>query len=267
MIFEFLFGAMQLAVAGTGGLWLWRDYKRDFQGSKTVILKLRRALGIAGEADDVSRANAAVQLYAKNLGALREAVATITSNHQMAERQSTEQRRLATEFESVEVEALRKGDEDAAAASAMAKIQSLKRAELFETHAEKQVIAARVLREELDAVEMEFEIVRTEADTVRVYAGIEEANRQLYQLISHVEAETGLTARGELKQTLLDTERKMLKSGALLEMAHSRGNGRVRKLLQLAEVRQDLDEVRKRVALPAAPVAALVDNNGQAANS
>ena len=261
MIFEFIYGAMQLAAAGAGGLWLVRDYRRNFQGSKTIILKIQRALGMAKEGDDISRANTAVERYAKNLGSLREAVATIKSNHLMAERQAHEQRRLAAEFESVEIEALRKGDEDAAAASAMAKIQSLKRAELFETHAAAQISAARLLQNELDAVEMEFEVVRTEADTIRIYAGIGEANRQLYQLISHVEAETGLTARGELKQTLLDTERKMLKSGILIEMVQNQGNGKVKKLLQIAEVRQDLDEVRKQVALPAAPVAISANGN------
>lgn len=99
---------------------------------------------------------------------------------------------------------------------------------------------------------MEFDAVRTEVETIHVRSAIAEARTRLYQIVSHVDAETGLTARGELKQALISSERKMLKSGILLDMVNKTGDVKIRKMLQVAEVKQELDDARKRIALPPA---------------
>ena len=54
----------------------------------------------------------------------------------------------------------------------------------------------------------------------------------------------------------------MLKNAVLLDMAQSYGNGRMRKLLQIAEVRKDLEETRSRMMLPAASVVVSSNGNG-----
>lgn len=245
------FFVLELAALGAGGLYLYRDYRQGFPKTKALVVKIQRALHLGGEPDEVAIANAAIEKFAQGLGALREAVAEVETNHQMAVQQGLEQSKLAASFLEVEKDALRKQDENTAAVAAVAKINAKARAELFEEHAQESLKVAKVLHDELDAVEMEFEARRTEVDTVRVRAAIADARQKLYAVISQVEKETGLTAVGQLKQALVSSERRMLKTGFLLDMASNSGNGKIRKMMQLAEVRYDLDETRKLIALPA----------------
>ena len=254
-LMSMIWGVMELVFVGGAGLFLYQDYKRGFVTTKALAekagSKFRQLTGI--RESEVDKANRAVEQWSRQVGVLRESVASIKANHQLAEKRNREEMVLVSQFNKVQENALRVNDQDAAAAAAMAKIQAAQRATLFAEHAIEQIQVARALEQELEGVEVEFDIIRTQAETVRVNAEISEARRNLYELTSSIEAKTGFTSRGVLEQALINTEHEKLKSGALLDMAFKHSSSRVHRYMQLAEVNEELDQARKRIALPPAP--------------
>ena len=252
---DLILGLIQLAALGGGSVFLWQDYKHDFTKSKAlyagVTNKVRRLTGM--RESDVEKANIAVQDWAKNIARLRDSLASIEASRKKALRQGMEQKLLAADFQNLITDALRQNDEDAAAAAAFGKVQAQKRAQLFTEHAETNAQVAKVLAEELEGVEMDFEAARTQADTIRVNSEIADARKQLYGLVSDITVE-GFTPKGQLEQSLLTTEHSMLKAGVLVDIASKRGGKkRVERFKQVAEVTRELSEARNRLALNPAP--------------
>lgn len=261
MIFELIWGVAQLAALGFGGLYFYADYKRGFVSTKALVeragTKFRQITGIRESETD--KANRAVEKWARSVALLRESVASIKANHQLAEKRHNEETILAGQFRSIAENALRASDQDAATAAAMAKIQAEHRAQLFGEYAQEQMQVARILEQELEGVEVEYDIIRTQAETVKVNTEISEAKRNLYGLVSSIEAQTGFTARGLLEQAVINTEHEKLKTSAMLDMASKHSSSRVRRFMQLSEVNRELDETRRRIALLPAPAEAVED--------
>lgn len=254
-IFDLVYGLIQIVVFGGGAVFVWQDYKNDFAQSKAlcagVTNKVRRLTGM--RETDIEKANNAVQDWAKNIARLRNSLASIEASRMQALKQSQEQKLLAADFQNLVVEALRQKDEDAATAAAFGKVQAEKRAQLFAEHAETNAQVAKVLGEELESVEMDFEAARTQAETIRVNTEIADAKKQLYGLVSEITTE-GFTPKGQLEQSLLVTEHNMLKTGVLVDLASKKGGKRrVERFKQLAEVNRELNEARNRLALNPAP--------------
>ncbi|OGD31026.1 hypothetical protein A2W60_01050 [Candidatus Azambacteria bacterium RIFCSPHIGHO2_02_46_12] len=253
-IFDLVWGAAQIVLAAGIGLFVYRDYRKGFPKSRAILKKAENAvLRLTGQVnnDPTSKAEEAVQKYARILGSLKEAVASIQASYQQNSRLAQEQHKLSRDFRTIEEMALRKGDEVAAAQAAIAKINCEKRAVMFAENAKKQFTAAKMLLEELDGVEAEFEIIKTQSETIRVQYEIAEANKQLYALISQVESKAGLTPRGEMDKLLLATEHAQLQSEALLDITYNRGSGVMNKFMEDATVRAEIEDARKRIALPA----------------
>lgn len=248
-------GVVELVLVGGTGLFLFQDYKRGFVATKGLAekagSKFRQLTGI--RESEVDKANRAVEQRARQVAILRESVASLKANYQLAEKRHHEEMILVSQFNKVEEQALRANDQDAATAAAIAKIQAERRVQRFADHAQDQIQVARVLEQELEGQEFELDISRTQAEDVRLNNEISEAQRNLYELTSNIQAQTGFTARGVLEQALINTEREKLKTSALLEMASKHSLGRVSRFMELAEVKQELDEARKRIALPPAP--------------
>lgn len=262
-IFDLVYGLVQVATLGGSAIFVWQDYKRGFATSKSLFegatRKIRRLTGL--RESEVEKAQNTVNAWAKNIASLRESLASIEAGSKQALRQSQEQKLLASQFEDVEVEALRKNDEEAATAAAVAKIQADTRFNLFEEHAQAQNEVARVLERELDSAEMEFGMAQTKAETIGLNESISEAQCNLYELVSNIGI-NGLTPKGELEQAVLRTEHKRLKAGVLLRLAGKTNNNKVRRFMQIAEVSKELDQARKRIALlPASTEASAVEES------
>ena len=158
-------------------------------------------------------------------------------------RQSQEQRLLSSQFETLEEAAIRKNDEEAATAAAVAKIQADKRSELYYDHAEMQFRVGTILQRDLGVAEMDFAKVKTKAETIVVYASIAHAQERVYELASDITVR-GFTPKGELEQALLTAEHKMLKSGFLVDLADKQSNNRVNGFMRDAEVSAELERTR-----------------------
>lgn len=254
LIFDLLGLVVVLGTLGGGGLFLWRDSKGNFAVTKALAGKAMQKVGkFVGRGDgEIEIADKAINCYAKNLGMLRDAVATIEANYKQAGRQAQEQIKIADDFQEVEEDALKKGDQETAEVAAIAKIQALKRVEIYEDSAQTQIKVAEVLSRELEETEMEFDVVQTKAETIRVYHSMAQAKRQLYNMISNVEKSIGLTSQGQLNQLLLKTEHENIKADSLLEMAKKRNSNKARGLIEATDVRKDIEEVSKKLGLLAA---------------
>lgn len=253
----FLFTIAEIVVTVGAIVFFYKDYKNDFARSREIIAWILDK--IKGREGAVSCAERFVQAYAKQIGALREAVATIEANQKIAEKRAFEEAHLAVSFKSVVDEALRRGKDKEAAAAAVAKIQCEMRADLFREHAQQQIRVAEEMHDGLESAEMEFEIVKTQAETIKVYAALTEAKRQLYGLISEIEAKTGLTAKGNIRQILLTVETDMYKADSMLRLAGRNGRARVESFMRQVEVQNELEEARQRIALP--PADSITDND------
>lgn len=258
-IFDLVFGVIQLVALGGGGIFVYQDYKHGFVTSKAILAgashKFRRLTGI--KESETDKATETVEKWAVNIAKLREAVASVSANSQLAVKQSQEQRFLVSQFSQVEEEALRKNDEEAATVAAVAKIESERRSNLYAEHAQSQAEVAQVLERDLDISEMEFCKAQTKAETIRLNESIAEAQGNLYQLTSSFNVD-GLTPKGELEQGVLRTEHKRLKSGVLLRLASKNDNSKIHRFMQDAEVKRELDSTRNRLALPPASTEASV---------
>ena len=252
-LLSFVWGLAQLGLLAAGSLYLWNDYKHGFPRMKLLATRARdliHTLPLLG-GNGVASAEKTVARYGQSLGSLREAVATLEANHDQFARRACESRQIATEFGKVVEEALRAHDEHAAEVAAVAKVNAERRAELFEKNAQSQQDVARIMHERLDGVETEFEIIKTKADTIKVCAAVADANRRLYELISEVDPQRGLTANGEIETLLLRTEHEELKSMKLIEMAKPNGSSLREKYVRESSVQQALNEARDRLSLPA----------------
>lgn len=263
LVFDLIGGLIQLAVLGGSAVFLWQDYKNDFTKSKLLLTGVtRRIQRLTGRKEtEVEIANKAVENWAKQIARLREALASVEASRDQSLRRSQEQKLLTADFHDLLMEALRKEDEDAMTAAAFGKIQAEARFQLFVEHARTNSQAAKMLAEELDGVELEFETARTQADTIQVYAEIGGAEEQLYGLVSNFTAD-GLTPRAQLEQSLLTTEHKKLKAGHLVDLATRRsGQKRIDRFKQATEVQRGINEARNTLALNPAPQEG--DNNGK----
>lgn len=253
-IIDFVWGLMQLAgVAGTG-LYVYSDYKRGWATSKRLLgrvanLTLRRT-GY-GE-DSEKKINAVINEYARQVASFREDVASIEADAKVYENKAREQEAEAHQYWGLVEGAFRCGDQEAAAIAAEAQVQAETRRNLFTEHASDQARVVRVMRLELDNLEMSFEQKKTKAETARVRLRKAQAKRRLYELSSEVHEKYGLTPSGELDKIFLDAEREDIKTGVLLEMVREGPRLRAGQLLHSVEVERVLEEARQRLALPPA---------------
>ena len=142
----------------------------------------------------------------------------------------------------------------------VAKVEAGKRTEYFSSHLGDQQRILQALRQNLDLKEMEFDGLKTKAETAKVVAQIMQAKKQLYRLTSNVEAKVGFTIGGQIEQLLLSVEHENLKTDSLLGMVPNNGQQKLLQFRQQTEVRKEIEGIRQRIALPPAPPGAENDN-------
>ena len=251
-ILSFLLGLMELAMFGAGVMYFLVEYRRGFSQTRYLF---EQACSFAQDffhlqVDPKKRTEAVVSRFSKSLGVLREAVATLQANYEVAAHQVAEQGKLVQDFRELEEQNLRSGDEDTALAAATAAVQAEKRMALYRETAQSQIQAATELQEELDREEPHYDTIQTQAETIHVNSAIAEARQSLYELLSDVQAQTGLTARGTLKQLVEASEKDRIKSGKLLEMVRRSSSSKMRDMIGDSEVRRELEATRQRMSLP-----------------
>lgn len=251
-IIDLAWGLMQLAAFVGGGLYVYKDYKNGWVTTKRLVDRAQGfALKMTGfRENEVSRANKLVGDFAQQLDSFRRAVASIEADIQIAEKQAKEHGVLAGQYAGLVEVALVRGDEETATVAAEAKIQAEKRMEMFFAHVADQRKVAGIMREELAVQEGNFDVMQTKAVTVQVRAQLAETKEKLYGLVSDVHIKSGLTPRSELERLLVDTERKDIQSGILLDMVRNSPRRFADRLLRSAEVENVLKGVRQRLALP-----------------
>ena len=245
---------LELLAVGGVGLFVYRDYKNGFPALSSMYQRGCGILRIAGRKEDtITRVDRLVAQHAKGLALLRDSVATIKANAEQTARRMGEQGILAVEWTEVAEEAARAGNDEALTLAAVAKVEAEKRTKFFAGHEAEQRRVLKILEDQMAVKEMEFDGIRTKAETARVVHQITEAKKNLYLLSSNVEAEVGLTTNGQLEQLLLGVEHEDLKTDALLEMVQDSGKGRIIQFRQQYDVRKAIEEVKQKIALPPAP--------------
>ncbi len=252
LILSFLWGLLELGIVGITLFYVWIDYRRGFPSIRQAIERLyelgQRLFHL--NKDEKKRAEVIVRSFGKHLAIIREAVATLQANYEVAARHAKEQDKLATDFRQLGEENLRHGDEDTGFAAATAAAEARKRMQMYEETAQQQLIAAEELQRQLDREELHFGAVETQAETIYLNNAIAEAKNQLYELLSDVEAKTGLTVHGTLAHLLESSERNRIKSGKLLDLVRHSSNGKMRDMIINNEAHMELEAMRQRIALP-----------------
>ncbi len=257
-MFELLFF---VAVFGGSGYGLYRDSKNGFINTRFIIEKVsggKIELLHSQEDKHLIIAETAVANTAKNVSTLRESIAEIDANMQMAMKQSIEQTQLARSFQGILDQVVNNPDrQEEVQVAAVAKVESQKRANLFQGLANSQASVLIGLQKELDSAEMELDISRTKASTIKVFVAITHSRKSLYSLQSSVSQE-GLTPKGEIDNAIYEAEKEMIKSATLLDMVSKNSGSRAKKLLSSLDIDNEIDAARKRSALPPAPAEAQV---------
>ena len=251
-ILSFLWGLLELSLVGAALFYVWIDYRRGFPSA-------RRAIDWAYETGlrifhlnegEKKLPGKIVNNFAKRLAVTREAVATLQANYEIATRKALEQKKLMTDFCQLGEESLRQNDDDTALAAAEAMKDARQRMEMYEEAAQEQFLTAEELQKQLERQERQFGVVSSRAETIELNNMLAEGRKQLYSLVSDVEAETGLTMRGTLNYLLEESERNSIKSKKLLESLHHSSNGKVHDMIESNDVRLELEAMRQRIALP-----------------
>ncbi len=255
MILQLIWSVVELLALGGAGLFLYGDYKKGFPVTQSLYEKgCQKFKQLTGQKEDViAKVDRLVAGHARNIALLRDSVATIEANVKQTARRLEEQKLLAQDFEEVELEAARSGDEEALTVAAVARVETEKRVGCFAGHIGEQQKILEILRRQLDVKEMEFDTVKTRAETAKVVYQITQAKKQLYLMTSSIGTETGLTVGGQFEQLLLSTEHEDLKTDSLLEMAQRSSHYKINQFRQQMEVRKEIEAVKQRIALPAAP--------------
>lgn len=242
-----------LAVLGGGGFTLFKDYKSGFAITGPALYKLsggRIKLKITKEDRLLLVAERGVENMQKNVHVLRESLAEIQANRDMALKTRAEQSKLAADFGAILNEIINNPDkQDEAHVAAVAKVEAKKRADLFAQLAKEQTNILAPLQRELDSAEMRLDEARTKASTIKVFVTVTVSRKSLYSLNSNVGAD-GATPKGEIDEALHEAEKEMIKSAAMLEMAHRSNGNRGRLLLGSVEVDNEMNAARQRMALP-----------------
>lgn len=269
MIIEFVM------LAG-GGFFLYKDWRQGFAASRALLAKVGLAKLV--EEDMSSKAERLVNDQAKIVGMLVDKTASVEASYEQNIRKAADHQKWIEEFGSLaeqatqrvmEIERRLRGDlEDSEKTDLQKKLQKL------ELDAGTAILARGYHKERLRAVEeliMEQKVViealdsqhqlasikldrdKMERDFVLSDIAIAETKELTYQLASEVDAQTGFTISGQLKELRDKAEHRKLKAGAMLRLAE-RNNNRspeLNTLLQDATVNKELADIRNRLALPA----------------
>lgn len=253
-IIDFVWGVLQLTTLAGTGLFVYSDYRRGWPTCRRLLEKGQRTfLRLTGQKEDeVQKAKAIVDDYARKLDNFRRAVAKIEANVAVSRKKAGQDALLAAQFQEVMESALRFGQEEEAAVAAEGKIQAEARQAMYCANVEEQDAVLEAMKKELLFLDYNLDVVITQAVTVGTQSNLARCKEQLYGLVSEVHVESGLTPVGELKMLVDNSERENLKAGFLLKMARSpQRQGQL--LLHTAEVKKTLEEARQRIALLPAP--------------
>lgn len=258
---------LMVGFVGGGGYGLYKDYRNGFVVTGPFLYKIssgRINLNPTQQDKHLLIAETAVKNTEKNLQTLRESVAEIDANRKMAMKQSIEQAQLAKNFQTILDQIINDSTKrEEAQVAAVAKVEAQKRSDLFHNLAMSQSSVLTGLEKELDSAEMELDVARTKASTIKVFVSITNSRKSLYALQSNV-SQDGATPKGEIDNAIYEAEKEMIKSATLLDLANKRNGSRANLLLKSLDVDQELENARKRVALPPAqtePEVLFSDNN------
>lgn len=247
---------IELSALGGGAIFMLQEYRNGFPNTQWIWRAGKKALyGVTGaEESEAEKAQHILGQYAKRLGVLREAVATVEADLAMEEKTLAEELELGRKARWLEEDALRKGKEVIAVAAAEEVVSYQEFTEARRENVEKLRETAEVLQRQLDEAEVEHSIVQHRANLISVFSNMAQANEARYALVSEVEATNGLTPMGELKKLMGDTEHAKIKSEKML--AHLERldgkNGSLEVWAREESVRQELEYMRNKIALPPA---------------
>ena len=255
---------LELVALGGSGYFLYKDSKNGFIKTKTLVEKVSggriKLLETSVSQSRVQKAETAVTKSAAQVAKLRDKVATVEANMKIHIQQAQEQRLLAAQFDEVlQRVAGKEGKEMEETAAASGKIAANQRATMFETLAEKEIQVLPGLQAQLDNAELDLDLKKDKASTVQATAEFGEALTQLYEINSDINPETGFTAKADLDQALIDSQRDVYKAQSLLGMANRRNtNGNASRLLLSSKIEKEIQAARQKTSLPA-PESELAD--------
>ena len=248
-----------LVLLGGGGVVTYFDYKRGFPLARSLAGRVEGVyLRLTGKKSDgpVERARNAVMIQEVNVEKLRKSVALIAAASQVAYEESQQEILLAKRFEAVKNEALLKEDGESAQAAALGELEALKRANIQREFSEHHGAIAKNLEIRLAQQEQELLLMKDEKATIEVRTQVTEGTRQLYSLLSDVEAETGISApRLMLKEELKKSRHEELTAENMIVLAEKRRKLQGKELprqsvVSLEQIQGEINALQKRIALP-----------------
>ena len=244
----------ELAALGAGGLFLWTDYKRGFVTSRALLSGCGDyAKRLMGMLDQVEEADRMIQHDAQRIALLGEQIGSLEADVEQYQTWTTEQNAIAADCEAYKIELLRKGDKAGARVAAASKVNADKRAKLFEDTAAERIQQIQMLEPVLDQAQAEFEVRKTDTETVKVEAKLAAANKTAYDTLSEVCAETGFTPKGDLKKLVATTQHDRIKWQKMLgRMRWRTGDDFLRHSRYEEEITRELEEGLQKIALPEA---------------
>jgi phage shock protein A len=242
----------ELLLLGTGGAFLFHDYKNGFVKSTRLINWALNRLGhmVGQRRNFLVEGKQYVEDYAAQVSQLRTKIAETKASAIQFQKRAHEERNLVAQYEETALEALRQGIESVAMTAASGKINCEKRAALFEEASTGCSRSAQALEEHLELAEAEFDIAKTKLETMQVDVVVGEAQQQAYELASEV-TEGGFTPKGAIEDIRLKAEHRRITSQLLLTMVRPRGETKMVRFMQDQEIANEISTMRKKISLPA----------------
>lgn len=240
----FFFG---LFVSALGvALWLRKDFKNGFKMTRALWDAIRHRRETP--TDRIDLAERSLQEYQQRVGNLHESVARLHAEIEVNMKRSGEEDQHAVRAAEILREALANRNERAAQIAAAAKVNSEQRAQAFRAISEEQRGAIGILQDELQDAMLTYDTVHTKVDTIRAFNAITDARRRMYEILSKFGA-TGLTPTGTLDRLLDQSERDMVASGKLLELAKGGSQESLFALEARNKAREEVERMREAMQL------------------
>lgn len=265
-LFDLIANGVVLVLLSGGGIIAYQDYRRGFPLGKSFLGKAEKIyLKLSGAKPDgpVEHARNAVMLQEARVEKLRKSVALIAATSQVAYEESRQEILIAEKFERTKIEALQKNNEEIAEAAALAQLEALRRADIQIEFSEKYGIRTKYLEKQLNQQERELLLMKDKKSTIEVRTQVTEGMNALYQLLSDVEAETGVpTPRLMLEDQLKQSRLNELTAGNLISLAENRKKIEGKELPQYASV--SLEQIQGEINILQKRLIAIPEKAGDA---
>lgn len=258
-LFDLIANGIVLVLFAGGGVIAFYDYRKGFPLAKSLAdraEKIYLRLSKGKPEGPVERARSAVMIQETNVEKLRKSVASIAAASQIAHEEAQQQILLAKKYEKVKKDFLEIGDKESAQAAGLGELEALRRADMQAKFSEYHGKIAQDLEIRLNQQEQELLLMKDKRATIEVRSQVTDGMNQLYQLLSDVEAETGvLTPRLVLEEELKKSRYEELTMSNLITLAEKRRKFQGKELPQyssvsMEQIQGEINILQKRIALP-----------------